>query len=1090
MNEKSALIENTKAPFQDYQKVTDNFHSALRLIDDLVLKNYVSKLQDRSILPLSEGLKSNFDKHVRFFKITQMVYRKDEYSAFKLASVFNSLPTAKCAVFVLMDSDGNKTDFYLGINEYDERTPVSSLIDTLDGALKGQFPGTKTLNMDSDEMKNLKEEIGQKSKNVSIVTCVADSKDDDNRKNESFIQGLEKLALAMQGKKYTGLVLANGTTQEELWKLREQYETIYTQLSPFAKLQSSWAHSMGESSSRSIGVGISTTDSIGKSWSASTSVSQSRSESTSKSINSPSTAQKIIAGVGIASTALAGILGGMPAILGAGVVSDDLPKFFSSSISNGTSSSVSQSTSKSDTHGENESHSRGNTRTSTDTEGRTTGDTNSILLTVENKKISNILKRIEKQLERLDEFESLGMWNCAAYFLSEEPADAEIAASTYKAIMRGQDSGVETSAINSWTGNGKSKEVNLLKEYLLNMLPPVFNFGNEKNQIPVTPCAMVSGNELALHMGLPRKSVAGFPVIEHADFGREVVRTSAEQEHSYGIPLGDIFNMGSAYENLPVKLNDQSLTMHTFVTGATGSGKSTAIYRLLDQISSLKIEDRDDMVHFMVIEPAKGEYKNRFGSFRNVSVYGTNSKKTPLLRIDPFSFPDDVHVLEHIDRLVEIFNVCWPMYAAMPAVLKDAVEQSYRDAGWDLNCSECRYHDSEGHPLFPTFADVLREVNLVMDRSLYSGDTMGDYKGALCTRLKSLTNGLYRQIFTNNELSGKELFDENVIVDLSRVGSSETKSLLMGLLVMKLQEYRMAHACGGNAKLQHVTILEEAHHLLKRTGQVSDGEGSNMLGKSVEMLSNSIAEMRTYGEGFIIADQSPGLMDPSVIRNTNTKIILRLPDFEDRELVGKAAGLNEEQISELAKLPTFVAAVYQNDWLEPVLCRITTDFSQKIRPYEYEQSGQDENKVDISYIKYILNPLSMRRILTSEYLYKRFRNRVFQFPLPASTKVLLLRAIGDKEGKLAKVLRGKMLYDFFNSDYAFADAHMAETDVDKWERLFMDRLEPDLEELELTDPEKTQVISTLVREHVDREQSVEAKNLYKNYVTFVTERSK
>ena len=32
--------------------------------------------------------------------------------------------------------------------------------------------------------------------------------------------------------------------------------------------------------------------------------------------------------------------------------------------------------------------------------------------------------------------------------------------------------------------------------------------------------------------------------------------------------------------------------------------------------------------------------------------------------------------------------------------------------------------------------------------------------------------------------------------------------------------------------------------------------------------------MRTYGEGFVIADQSPGLLDMSVIRNTNTKIVL------------------------------------------------------------------------------------------------------------------------------------------------------------------------------------------------------------------------
>ena len=99
------------------------------------------------------------------------------------------------------------------------------------------------------------------------------------------------------------------------------------------------------------------------------------------------------------------------------------------------------------------------------------------------------------------------------------------------------------------------------------------------------------------------------------------------------------------------------------------------------------------------------------------------------------------------------------------------------------------------------------------------------------------------------------------------------------------------------------------------------GEGSNLLGKSVEMLANSIAEMRTYGEAFIIADQAPGLLDMSVIRNTNTKIILRLPEYSDRELVGKAANLSDEQIEELAKLKTGVAAVYQNNWISPVLCQ-------------------------------------------------------------------------------------------------------------------------------------------------------------------------
>lgn len=134
------------------------------------------------------------------------------------------------------------------------------------------------------------------------------------------------------------------------------------------------------------------------------------------------------------------------------------------------------------------------------------------------------------------------------------------------------------------------------------------------------------------------------------------------------------------------------------------------------------------------------------------------------------------------------------------------------------------------------------------------------------------------------------------------------------MLVLKLQEYRMTSDVKMNSELRHITVLEEAHNILRRTSFEQSSEGSNLTGKSVEMISNAIAEMRTYGEGFIIVDQAPGLLDMSAIRNTNTKIIMRLPDHSDRELVGRAANLNDDQITELAKLPCGVAAVYQNEY--------------------------------------------------------------------------------------------------------------------------------------------------------------------------------
>ncbi|MCL2056671.1 MAG: hypothetical protein FWH02_05565, partial [Oscillospiraceae bacterium] len=131
-----------------------------------------------------------------------------------------------------------------------------------------------------------------------------------------------------------------------------------------------------------------------------------------------------------------------------------------------------------------------------------------------------------------------------------------------------------------------------------------------------------------------------------------------------------------------------------------------------------------------------------------------------------------------------------------------------------------------------------------------------------------------------------------------------------------------ATASGANKPLCHVTVLEEAHNILKRVSTTQSQDSANVAGKAVELLSASIAEMRTYGEGFIIVDQSPGAVDISAIKNTNTKIIMRLPDKDDCAVVGKAASMRDDQIEELSRLPTGCAVVYQGNWLEPVMARV------------------------------------------------------------------------------------------------------------------------------------------------------------------------
>lgn len=537
------------------------------------------------------------------------------------------------------------------------------------------------------------------------------------------------------------------------------------------------------------------------------------------------------------------------------------------------------------------------------TSGESKSSTKGASVEINQYAVSHTMEIIEKQMARIEHCSALGAYDFSAYVLSPNCQLASEVAHMYMSLTQGNESYYEKPSINVWNAQKDiitRAKIQAMVKYLRRLVHPVFKSGKTDSTVKAT--AMVSGAELALAMSLPRKSLPGFTTIQCAAFGREI--TSYDSEYSGNVPLGCIHHMHRNEEKV-VELNKGSITSHVFVTGSTGAGKSNAIYTLLDSLNT----------KFMVIEPAKGEYKYAFGG--SAKVYGTNAQQCELLRINPFVFNSGVHVYEHIDRLLDIFNVCWPMYAAMPAVLKDAIIKAYEDCGWDLITSQ----NCKGK-IYPTFEDVCAEIDEIINHSDYSDENKGNYRGSLKTRLKSLTNGINRLLFCNGDVTDQSLFDQNVVIDLSRVGSLENKSLIMGMLIIRLQEYRMNEGCI-NSELRHVTVLEEAHILLRHLAEGGNSESGNLAQKSVEMIANAIAEMRSYGEGFIIADQAPGLLDMSVIRNTNTKIILRLPDQSDRELVGRAANLNDAQINELARLQRGVAAIYQNEWTEPILCKIT-----------------------------------------------------------------------------------------------------------------------------------------------------------------------
>lgn len=942
------------------QRSLNDLTDQLTLADHLVYKKYLTELQNYGMVELSQKMLEvqNPAQCIRMFQLKKLTLKKGEDMFQKLSTVYYSSMAQGCSLAVMIDvpEENAGANIYLGVREdplkqsmKSRKLEISSK--ALQKVLLSNFPGSDIKGISPEAGKKLLEEaFGEEQEAVASVSCVAALRDKSKTEDKAFVQGIERFMDAMEGEKYTALFLAEPVSNETQAAIRSGYENLYSTLSPFRK--STWSYTENQSTavmeslcsgtSHTISDTSSTTTTDGTNQSSSVTDGTQKTKGVSGGINGGAgssfgtSVTKIspvaggIAGIlglgGLAASALipgAGAvigpllgtagraIGGMtPARTAFNSIARNIGGSLGVNASRGTSHSTteqtgtSHSTSDGTSHGTSDTTSQQESHGTTDTRG--TGRTQQVELC--NKSVEELLERIENQLKRVKESEDYGCYNCAAYFLSSTQSTALLAANTYRALMVGEGSSVESGAVNVWKNN--EAEVAQLREYLKRFMQPVFArplWENAPDSLLYTPATLVSGRELPMHLGLPTRSVHGLPIIEHAEFGRNVPDEAMPDEDKMN--LGKIYHMGKE-EAAGLLLNRQAMASHTFITGSTGTGKSNAVYHLLDEIT------KNGQTTFLVVEPAKGEYKNVFGNCTDVQVFGTNPRETPLLRMNPFAFPENIHILEHIDRLVEIFNACWPMYAAMPAVLKDAIERSYQKVGWDLRNSE----SEKG--VFPTFFDLLDILPGVIEESHYSKDTQSDYVGALCTRVKSLTNGIYGSVLcAEDALSDAEMFDQNVIVDLSRVGSMETKSLLMGILVMKLQEYRMCSS-GMNSRLRHVTVLEEAHNLLRKTSAEQSQEGANLQGKSVEMLANAIAEMRTYGEGFIIADQAPGLLDMSVIRNTNTKIILRLPDEEDRKLVGKSAALKEAQIDELSKLPLGVAAVYQNEWPEAVLCKI------------------------------------------------------------------------------------------------------------------------------------------------------------------------
>ena len=412
-----------------------------------------------------------------------------------------------------------------------------------------------------------------------------------------------------------------------------------------------------------------------------------------------------------------------------------------------------------------------------------------------------------------------------------------------------------------------------------------------------------STKELSIIASLPQKNVVGLRLKEEVEFELNVPKNS-------GINLGKLVRSGQLLD-IDVNLPIEELNKHVFVTGVTGSGKTTTCHKIL----------YESKLPFLVIEPAKTEYRILANS-DDILCFTLGNENIAPFRLNPFEFIEGENISSRVDMIKAAIESSFDMEAAIPQIIETSIYQAYEKYGWDIGLSKNMIFDNPFEKelrSFPMLEDVINEVEKVVTAQNFDDRLHKDYIGSIKARLQSLMVGTKRfMLNTPRSFDFKALIKKKVIIELEDIKNPSEKSFIMGLLLINLNE-AIKSAYKEDKNFRHITLIEEAHRLLSRFEM---GDSLNKK-RGIEAFTDMLAEVRKYGESLIIVDQIPNKLTPEVLKNTNTKIVHRIFAADDKEAIGNTMALEKEQKEFLSKLDVGRAIVFNQNFYNSIQVQIS-----------------------------------------------------------------------------------------------------------------------------------------------------------------------
>lgn len=512
-------------------------------------------------------------------------------------------------------------------------------------------------------------------------------------------------------------------------------------------------------------------------------------------------------------------------------------------------------------------------------------------------------EHLEKEIKHLQQALGAGGYYATSVVYAEKSYIGDSIARSIRATLSGS---------HSYLAPLKILQVEAPGFFQLKINKPIADIFREMGGRPF----VLNRDSACLALLLPDADLPGCPLKKSVFYARPKPLDDDDAKETISFGIGAYYDGGvtepallsPGFENsFDFGIKKEDVFSHSFIVGAPGGGKSKRAGYILNHVPN--------DTRLIILETAKREYAEVLNRPQKKLVRYTLGNSTAFpFRINPFFFDLGTSLKQHIAVLADAIADLLPMEALIGPKLREAVERCYRRCGWDIETGDC-LPSFKSMPLkYPDMLMFNSEVAKVCEGlSDYGPEVRSNYTGALKNRASIFLDDLYQDIFAfDGNKSIDEMFplDSDVVIEMEDMPPSEINipAFVISIVLQRLRAYRFLRrkAFREHKSNRFVIAIEEAHNVLSRKIEQSGGDerqsgkGGHLLNQVLRLL----AEGRGLGLGLMIIDQAAHAIAPSVLADTNTKVILRLEDGEEIKTIGTSIGLAEKDWPDLQRLAT------------------------------------------------------------------------------------------------------------------------------------------------------------------------------------------